>query len=77
MYKELGATNFVSRHKTSPIATRTRLLRQNSVTKLSKSIETKSKKKLREPVAIENCMLQQKPATKTKDFVVTELSMSR
>ena len=77
MYKELGATNFVSQHNTSPIATRTRLLHQNSVATLSKSVATESKKMLKEPVMTENCMLRQKPATKTEDSVVTKLSMSR
>ena len=77
MYKELGAINFVSRHNTSPIATRTRLLYQNFVVTLSKSVATESKKMLKEPVATENYMLRQKSATKTKDSVVIEISMSR
>ena len=77
MYKELGVTNFVSQHKTSLVATRTRLLHQNSVVTLSKSLTTEYKKNLREPVAIENCILRQKLMTKTEDFVTIELSMSR
>ena len=77
VYKELGETNFVSRHKTSPVTTRTRLLHQNSIATLSKSIKTESKKKLRESVLTKNYMLQQKPTTKTKDSVATELSLSR
>ena len=59
------------------VVIRIRLLDQNSITTLSKSVMTESKKKLREQVATENCKLRQKPAIKTEDFVVTVLSMSR
>ena len=55
---------------------RTRLLNKNFVATLSKSVVTKSKNKPREHVATEDCMLRQKPATKTENFVATELSMS-
>ena len=41
-----------------PVATKTRLLHQNSVVTLSNSVETESKKELREQVAIEDCILR-------------------
>ena len=53
------------------IATRTRLLHQNFVTTLSKSIAIESKKELREHVAIEDYMLRQRPATKIENSVTT------
>ena len=59
-----------------PIATRTRLLHQNPVPTLSKSIATESKKKLRNQVMIENNRLRQRPSTKAENSVATELSMS-
>ena len=43
-----------------PIATRTRLLDQNSVATLSKSVVTESNKKLKEQVETENYKLRQK-----------------
>ena len=57
------------------VATRTRLLDQNSLATLSKSIAAESKKNLREQVEKENCRLRQKPMTKTEGFVATDLSM--
>ena len=59
------------------VGTRTRLLHQNSIATLSKSVTTESKTKLEEQVAIEDYMLRQRPATKTKNIVATKLSMSR
>ena len=53
MYKELGATNFIS-VQDIPVVTRTRLLNQNFVVTLSKSVAMESKKKLREQVATKN-----------------------
>ena len=53
------------------VATRTRLLHQNYVVTLLRSVATKSKKKIRESVITENCMIRQKPTTKTKHSVVT------
>ena len=54
VYKELGATIlFVTQE--IPVVTRTRLLDQNSVATLSKSVMIEFKKKLKEQVAIENC----------------------
>ena len=40
------------------VATRARLLHQNYVTTLSKSVAKESKKELKEQVAIEDCMLR-------------------
>ena len=40
------------------VATRARLLHQNYVATLSKSVVKESKKELREPVATEDCMLR-------------------
>ena len=40
------------------VATRTRLLHQNYVVTLSKSVAIESKKEVREQVAIEDCMLR-------------------
>ena len=59
------------------VATRTRRLCQNYVATLSKSVATESKKKPREQGVIENCMLRQRPATKTENTIATELSMLR
>ena len=59
------------------IATRTRLLNKISVVTLSKYVITQSKNKPKEQVAIEDYMLRQRPVTRTKDSVATELSMSR
>ena len=43
---------------------------------LSKFVVTESKKELREQVVTKDYMLRQRPATKTENSVVTELSMS-
>ena len=77
MYKELGATSFCVATQDIPVETRTRLLDQNSVATLSKFVAIESKTKLREQFAIENCMLRQRPATKTENSVATECFMSR
>ena len=58
-----------------PIATRIRLLHQNSVATLSKSVVTKSNKELRNQVVTKNNRLRQRPRTKTKNSIATELSM--
>ena len=44
-----------------PIAIKTRLLQQNYVATLSKSIMTESKKELMEHVTTKDCMLLQRP----------------
>ena len=54
-----------------PVVTRIRLLHQNYVATLSKSVTTEFKNELREQVAIEDCMLRQRPATKTENYVAT------
>ena len=59
------------------VATRTKLLHQHSVVTLSKSVMTESKKELREQVTTEDCMLRQRPTTKTENSIATELSMSQ
>ena len=59
------------------VATRRRLLHQNSVATLSKSVATKSKKYLRNQVATENNKLRQRPAPKTENSVTAKLSMSQ
>ena len=67
MYKELGAANFC-------VATRTRPFYQKYVATLSKSVTAEYKIKLIKPITTENCMLRQKPMTKTKNSVAIELS---
>ena len=52
------------------VATRPRLLHKNFVT-------IEYKKDLREHVATEDCMLRQRPSTKTENSIVNELSMLR
>ena len=59
------------------VATRTRLLNKIYVATLSKSVATESKNKPREKVTTEDCMLRQRPTTKTENSVMIELSMSR
>ena len=56
-----------------PIATRTKLLHQNFVATLSKSIATEFKKELKEQVATEDYMQRQTLARKTENSVTTEL----
>ena len=60
-----------------PVATRTRLQHQNFVTTLSKSVTKESKKELKEQVVTEDCMIRQRPTTKTENSVAIELSMSQ
>ena len=57
-HEKLVANKFGVVTRDIPIATRTRLLHQNFVATLSKSIATESKKELREHVAIEDYMLR-------------------
>ena len=76
-HEKVVANRFSVATQYIPVVTRTRLLHQNSVVILSKSIATKSKKELREQVTTEDCILGQRPSTKTKNSTVTELSMSR
>ena len=61
----------------TPIATRTRLLHHNFVTTLSMFVATESKKELREQVTTKDCMLRQRPMTKSKKSVATKLARSR
>ena len=58
------------------VVTRTILLNKNVVATLSKSVVIESKNKPREQVAIEDCMLQQRPVIKTENSIATKLSMS-
>ena len=60
-----------------PITTKTRLLHQNYVATLSKSIVTEFKKELREHVTTKDCMLLQRPTIKTRNSIAIELSMWR
>ena len=53
------------------VATKTRLVHQNYVATLSKSIMTESKKELKEQVATKDCMLRQRSTTKTGNSVAT------
>ena len=76
-HEKLVANRFGVMTKYIPVATRTRLLHQNSIATLSKSISKEFKKALREQVATKDCMIRYWPATKTKNSVATELSMSR
>ena len=75
-HEKLVANRFGVATQDIPVATRTRLLHQNFVVTLSKSVATESKKELRNQVATENNMLRQRPLTKTENSVTTELSMS-
>ena len=71
-HEKLVANKFSVATRDIPIATRTRLLHQNFVTTLSKSVATESKKELKEQVAIEDCMLRQRLATKTENSIVID-----
>ena len=53
------------------VAKRIRQLHQNSVATLSKFVVTESKEELRNYVATKNCMLRQRPATKTENSIAT------
>ena len=57
-YEKLVANKFGVATQYIFVATRTRLLHQNYVVTLSKSVATESKKEVREQVAIEDCMLR-------------------
>ena len=76
-HKKMVANRFGVATQGIPITIRTRLLHQNSVAKLSKSILTESKKELINQVVIENNRLRQRLTTKTKNYVAIALSMSR
>ena len=71
-HEKLVANMFGVETQDIPITTRTRLLHQNYVATLSKSIATKSKKELKNQVATENSRLRQRPATKTENSIVIE-----
>ena len=75
-HEKLVANRFGVTTQYIPVATRTRLLNQNSIATLSKSVTTESKKELREQVTTEDYMLRQRPTIKTEKSVATELSMS-
>ena len=70
--KKTGCNKFGVATQDIPVVTRTRRVHQNSVTTLSKSVTTESKKKPKEQVVTENCMLRQRLATKTENSVATE-----
>ena len=53
-HEKLVAKKFGVATQDIPVATRTRLLHQNSIMALSKSVATESKKELRNQVATEN-----------------------
>ena len=63
--KRIGCNKFGVATQNIPVMTRTRLLHQNFVATLSKSIAIKSKKGLQNQVATQNKKQLQKPATKT------------
>ena len=56
-HDKLVANRFSVATQYFPVVTRTRLLHQNFVSTLSKSVETGFKKKLIEKVATEDCMI--------------------
>ena len=70
-HEKLVANRFGVATQYIPIATRTRLLHQNSVSTLSKYVATEFKKELREKVATKDCMRRQRPTTKTENSVAT------
>ena len=59
-HEKLGANRFGVTTQGIPVATRTRLLNTNYVTKLSKYVTTQSKSKPKEQVAIEYKKLRQR-----------------
>ena len=63
-HEKLVANRFSVTTQDIPVATRTRLLHQNSVA-------TEYKKELRNQVATENNRLRQRPATKTENSIAT------
>ena len=76
-HEKLVANRFNVMTQVIPVATRTRLLHKKFFATLSKSVTTKSKKELRNQVVTENNRLRQRPATKTENSVMIELSMLR
>ena len=75
-HEKLVANKFGVATQYIHVATRTRLLHKNYVTTLSKFVATEFKKELREQVATEDCMRQQRSTTKTENSIAIELSMS-
>ena len=75
-HEKLVANKFGVETQCIPVTTRTRLLHQNSVATLSKSVAIGFKKELREQVAIEDCMIRQRPTKNTENFIATKLTMS-
>ena len=63
-HENLDANKFGVATQYIPFATRTKLLHQNFVSTLSKSVATKFKKELKEQVMTEDCILRQRPTTK-------------
>ena len=76
-HEKLVANRFDVATQDISVATRRRLLHQNYVATLSKSVMIESKKELRIQVTTENNRLRQRPATKIENSVMTELSMLR
>ena len=70
-HEKLVANRFGIATQYIPVATRTRLLHQNYVATLSKSVTTEFKNELREQLLIEDCILRQRPATKNENSVAT------
>ena len=71
-HEKLVANRFGVATQYIPVATRTRLLHQNSVATLSKFVTTEFKNELREQVATEDYMLRQWPLTKNENSVATQ-----
>ena len=76
-HEKLVSKRFVVTTQGIPVEIRTRLRHKNFVATLSKSVVIKSSKELREQVVTKDCMLRQRPVTKTKNSVAIELCMSR
>ena len=68
-YEKLVATKLYVATQDTPVVTRTRLLHQNYVATLSKSIETKSMKKLRKPIATKTIGYGRSYGTYTKTLL--------
>ena len=70
-HEKLVASKFGVATQYIPVATRTRLLHQNYIVTLSKSVATEFKKELREQVVTEDCIRRQRQTTKTENSVAT------
>ena len=68
-YEKFVAKNLYVATQETRVVTRTRLLHQNYVATLSKSIETKSKKNLRKPIATKTVGYGRSYGTKTKTLL--------